>query len=161
MYAGISIDKVKSLSQVSVAERKKSIQSIIQNKKINDSLTTIFSSATTMIGCGIVVFPLLFSQYGLLTSIIMVTLIGLISFKTASLLLIHTKSRENDLTEVVIRVLGIRYYQLFLLSAGTTLFLVSVTYFLFLNNMLYSIINFISSNVFDHRLLNKEQQSFM
>jgi len=86
----------------------------------------------------------------------MVTLIGLISFKTASLLLIHTKSRENDLTEVVIRVLGIRYYQLFLLSAGTTLFLVSVTYFLFLNNMLYSIINFISSNVFDHRLLNKE-----
>jgi len=131
------------------------------NRKINDSLTTILSSAAAMIDCGIIVFPLLFSQYGLLTSTIVVIFIGLISFKTASLLLIHTKPNENDLTEIIIRVLGIKYYKLFLLTAGTTLFLISVTYFLFLNNMLYSIINFISLNVFDYQLLNKEEISYV
>ena len=32
---------------------------------------------------------------------------GLISYKTASLLLLHLKNRENDLTDIIKRVLGI------------------------------------------------------
>jgi amino acid permease len=68
----------------------------------------------------------------------------MLSYKTASIMLKHVKERENDLGDVIKRVLGIKFYFLFLMAAGLTLFLVSVVYFLFMANILYSIFNFFS-----------------
>lgn len=56
-----------------------------------------------MVGTGILVYPLLYKDNGMITSQIVVTIIGLISYKTASLCLEHAKDSEDDLTKTVRR----------------------------------------------------------
>lgn len=113
-----------------------------------------------MIGSGVVVFPILFANCGLVTSQLTVLVIGLISYKTASLLLLHLKTRENDLTDIIQRSLGNKHNIVFMISAGLTLLLVGIVYFLFMNNILYSLISFFYFQVHNKPSLDKSVFSF-
>ena len=120
-----------------------------------DSVTTIFSLTTTMVGSGLLVFPILFEQFGIVTSILMIIVISYISYTTSSLMLLHTRIDDIDFTEVIQRTVGNLFYQMYVLFSGTTLFMVGVIYYLLMTNIQYSVFSYFSLNMFGHQLPSK------
>jgi amino acid permease len=113
-----------------------------------------------MIGTGILVYPLLYKNNGMIMSQIIVTLIGLISYKTAELCIIHTKSDEDDLTKVVKRQLGNTWHKVYCITGGMYLALTGGVYYLLILNTLYSQINFLYTRTTGNHLISKDILTF-
>ena len=88
------------------------------------------------------------------------TLIGLISYKTAQLCILHIKSDEDDLTSVVKRQLGPVWHKVYCVTGGLYLALTGGLYYLLILNTLYSQLNFINARVTGRHLLSKDTFSF-
>ena len=87
-----------------IADARRSMSTTI---KKTSSKNTIFKIANTMVGSCMIVFPNIFYESGILTTIIVSFIIGLISCKTAVLEVIHfNHETETDFSEVVERILG-------------------------------------------------------
>jgi amino acid permease len=65
-----------------------------------------------MLGSSMLILPIIFADIGLLTGIIVLTIIGITNFITANILLRHGKSSEDDLPEMIYRILGIHFFRL-------------------------------------------------
>ena len=63
-------------------------------------------------GSTTLVVPVIFAKTGVLTGILVLLLLCSINFMTASLLLEHGKKSEDDLPEILYRVLGPKYFYL-------------------------------------------------
>ena len=72
----------------------------------NPSYGTILTTVNTMMGSSCLIVPLVFLKSGLVTSILVLLCVGYASFKMASILLIHGKRNEDDLSIIVRRILG-------------------------------------------------------
>jgi len=89
-----------------------------------------------------------------------VIIIGLLSYKTAELCMMHIKRGEDDLTKVVLRLLGPTWHKVYCFSGGMYLGLCSGVFYLFILNTLYSTLNFITLKATGHSLLSKNVSSF-
>lgn len=123
--------------------RKYSSTSFLNEESNNSSLITIFAIANGMIGTLVMILPILFLQYGFLTSTISLVFIGWISYKTCSLLVIHLKENESDLPVVILRIAGKKWLTLYVFSSVAYMICAGIIYFNLMNNMLYSVILFI------------------
>ena len=124
------VNKIKADNSLHPAVKTSRImeakKSFAQNKT-NSSIKTIFSIANTMVGSSMVVFPLIFLKSGIITSFIVLVVIGAISCKTAQLEIIHFKSAmERDYPEVIRRILGRKWELAYVVSSVLLLYVVGV-----------------------------------
>ena len=131
-----------------------------KSKNKISSFTLICSASTSMIGTGILLYPLLYKDNGMILSQIIVSLIGLISYKTAQLCLVHIKDDEEDLTNVVLRMLGRKWHLLYCLTGSLYLALTSSIYYLLILNCLYSQIGFVYHSITGQSLIKKDVLTF-
>lgn len=105
-----------------------------------------------MVGSSVLVVPLMFVKTGVILSTLICLLVGLLSQKTASLVLKHFKADEMDLSDAVLRVLGRPYHLSFVISSILLLYLAALVYFLLTANLCYDLISLFLFKAFDHTL---------
>lgn len=143
----LEIDAIRRRGDLSEDQKRENISELRSYtksilKKKNKSHQTIASIANTMIGSCCLVLPLLFRGSGLVSSIIILSLIGLISYKTCDLIITHTKEKDEDLTYTVNRLLGKKFYLGYCVSSSLLLFFCCLVYFILMVNMIYHIVVF-------------------
>lgn len=146
-------------SKLTDVEKNKQISTFREDNKIT-SLALIFSATTSMVGAGILVYPLLYKDNGMVLSQIIVTIIGIISYKTADLCLTHVKDNENDLSQVVLRQLGRTWQVIYCATGSVYLFLTAAIYYTLILNTLYSQINFVYNQATGGYLPSKDIRTF-
>lgn len=117
-------------------------KSFCENAK-NSSFKTIFNLSNCMVGSSIVVFPLIFSSSGLLTSLLVLIFMGVITCKTCLLEIVHFKTREIDFPDVINRIMGRKWSISYCICSSLLLFITGTIYFMLICNMLYMILNYI------------------
>ena len=68
---------------------------------------------------------------------------ALIQSKTCEQIVMHYFSNEHDLTEMIQRILGDKFYWIFLVSSGGMMALITIGYFLLTCNTFYHVIDFL------------------
>ena len=138
------INKVKD-STLDPLTKKSRIQEVKKSflTKKNSSIKTVFTIANTMVGSAIVVFPLIFATSGLLTSLIVLCLVGAISCKTCLLEIIHFKMSEMDFPDAIKRILGKKWFIAYSLCSVLLLYVTGMVYFTLICNMLYPFLKYI------------------
>lgn len=138
------INKVKG-SMLDPLTKRSKIQEVKKSflTKKNSSIKTIFTIANTMVGSAIVVFPLIFSTSGLLTSLIVLLFVGAISCKTCLLEIVHFKMSEMDFPDAIKRILGRKWFLAYSLCSVLLLFITGIIYFILICNMLYPFLKYI------------------
>lgn len=124
------------------------------------SRAVVFSGVTSMIGLGILVYPLLYKKNGVVLSQIIVTLVGMISYKTAQITVAHVRKDEDDVTQVVRRLLGPTWHKVYSISGAANLVLCSVGFYLLIVNTIYSQINFVLLRTRGVDLVSKDVYTF-
>lgn len=140
--------------------RKYSSASYLNEESSNSSLMTIFAIVNSMIGTLVMVLPILFLQYGLLTSIIILILISWLSYKTCSLCVIHLKENEPDLPVVIQRIAGSKWLTLYVFFSVIYMVCAGIIYFNLMNNMLYSVTLFIFEHLEYKNYAEKHENRF-
>ncbi|EAR97831.1 transmembrane amino acid transporter protein (macronuclear) [Tetrahymena thermophila SB210] len=136
---------VKSEGGTQEERRKSFIQSIaitkseIAETRKATSIQTIFGITNSMVGSVALVLPPNILKGGLIMSLILMTLIGFISYKTCTYIVLFQKKGESDLSEVVERILGKKWCRLFCITSSLLLFVAGIIYFMLINSVLYPI----------------------
>jgi amino acid permease len=81
-------------------------------------------------GSTTLILPVIFQRVGIFTCLIVMGISSLINYKTANLLMIHGKYSDDDLPEMIQRMLGKKFHDLFILSSSSLLFLAASIYYL-------------------------------
>jgi sodium-coupled neutral amino acid transporter 9 len=100
-----------------------------------------------MVGSVTIVIPVNFIKSGLILSIIIMTVIGLVSYKTCSWVVSHAKNSEKDMSEIIKRVLGDKWFKIFCFGSSLLMFCIGVVFFLLLNNTVYPMIEFVCDKI--------------
>ena len=95
------------------------------------------------LGSAVMILPIVFGTCGIITSLIVLLVIGFVQYITCNLCVIHMKENEPDLPEIIERILGKTAKILFVISSCFFEFLAGIIYLALMNNMLYPIIVFI------------------
>ena len=138
----IEADLTPITRKIRISEVKKSFS----HKKKNSSIRTIFNLANTMVGSSIVIFPNLFQKAGVITSLIVLIVIGCISCKTCLLEITHFKLNELDFTDAILRILGKKWFYFYNFVSILLLFVSGIIYFLLIAKMGYSFLTYIFLN---------------
>ena len=111
----------------------------------------------TLIGSGCLLLPLVMKDSGIIPTVLSLTIIGFFSFlfkqknkinlyqkgiisaKTSEIPLMHAEEGERDLPEMIVRLLGDKWYYLYSLTAGLLELLIALAYYLMACNMLYHV----------------------
>lgn len=109
----------------------------------NSSMKTVFNLSNCMVGSSIVVFPLIFSSSGLVTSLIVLAFVGVITCKTCLLEAVHFKVLEMDFPDVITRILGKKWAFSYCFCSALLLFITGVIYFMLICNMFYMVMSYI------------------
>lgn len=107
------------------------------------SFKTIFAVINSILGSSILILPTLMKETGMITNLIVSFVIGLLSYHTCELYVIHVKDDEHDLHEVLNRLLGRKWQIIYGVFSGVFFnFILLVTYYLLMCNMIYPAITF-------------------
>lgn len=124
--------------QSMIEETKKSFY----NKKRNSSFKTILNISNNMIGTSILIFPLVFLNYGLINSIIILVIMAYISCEMCLLENRHVKMDEMDLPESIRRILGVKWFYSFVISSFVFNAFIVIIYFSLMTHIFYSMLEF-------------------
>ena len=75
----------------------------------NSSVTTIFTIINSMIGGAMLTFPILFREAGILTSVLVLVISSLISYKTCRIYILHLAPSDNDAEDTIRRIMGSKW----------------------------------------------------
>eukprot|EP01017_Pseudomicrothorax_dubius_P002668 TRINITY_DN10185_c0_g1_i4.p1 TRINITY_DN10185_c0_g1~~TRINITY_DN10185_c0_g1_i4.p1 ORF type:complete len:465 (-),score=36.66 TRINITY_DN10185_c0_g1_i4:142-1536(-) len=92
-----------------------------------------------MVGSTAMVVPLIFAKSGILTCICVLIFVGLVSYYTCDLLVIHYHKNETDVADAVFRILGRKWFYFFSLISAALLFIAAIIYFILCCNVLYTL----------------------
>lgn len=139
------VNKIRNSMLTPEAKRTKiqEVKSSFIDKPKNSSQKTIFNLANCMVGSSIIVFPLVFSSSGILTSLIVLVFMAVITCKTCLLEIAHFKILEADYPDVIERVLGKKWWMGYSICSVLLLFIAGVIYFMLICNMFYMVVSFI------------------
>ncbi|EAR97830.2 transmembrane amino acid transporter protein (macronuclear) [Tetrahymena thermophila SB210] len=143
-----SFAKQMELKQLEIIEVRKS-----------SSVQTIFSILCNMVGSSTLALPPNVLKGGLIMSLILMTIIGYVSYKTCSIIILYQRRGELDLSQVVARVLGKKWGKIFCVTSCLLLFILGIIYFLIMNRCLYPITKYFfylagSSNYADQQSID-------
>jgi sodium-coupled neutral amino acid transporter 9 len=102
----------------------------------------IFSMTNNMVGGSLLIFPILFYDAGLITSVLCCLIYAAVNFKSSKIYLQHFKNKEPDIQFSVRRILGYRYYIAFNISSVMALFFLNMIYFYYMVDNLSKVVNF-------------------
>ena len=129
----------------SLRSRLNSISFYDPHSSKQSTLATSLIISNNTIGSAVMILPIVLGSCGLITSLIVLLVIGFIQYITCNLCVIHMKENEPDLPEIIERVLGKTAKVLFVISSCGFEFMAGIIYLALMNNMLYPIIIFILS----------------
>jgi len=109
---------------------KKTPQSTLKPENAKPSSTIIFSIVNSTIGSNIILLPLSIASSGILTSLIVAVIIGLVSYRTCQLTHLHAKAEEVDYINTIHRIMGKAWKYLYSANSIIILFFVCIIYFL-------------------------------
>ena len=140
------VNKIKN-SMLTAEIKRSRIQelrkSIHENPK-NSSIATMFNITNCLVGSSIVVFPLVFTASGIMTSLIVLAFVGGITLKTCLLQVTHFKfGYEMDFTDIIRRILGKKWSYAYGACSSLLCFVMGIIYFSLVCNMVYLIMAFI------------------
>ena len=130
--------------------------SLLQDRS---SLSTILTTCNTMMGSTNLIIPVIFSQVGVLTGSLTLLILAGLNLLTAQVLVRHGHSKDEDLSQMIERLLGSKYSQLFRFISGLLLALVVAVYYLLSCSMLYKSLEYLSC-IFKFNLLDPYTFSF-
>ncbi len=120
--------------------------SFANSPKETGSLSIIATCLTSMIGSSILIFPLLYKTYGLLTVQGIFTLLALISYKTCTLILLHSSAEEDDFGQVTRRHMSLGWFRLHSLTGALNQVLMSMVYYMLFLNVGYKQLEYICAH---------------
>ena len=138
------VNKIRNSMLTAEAKRSRiqELKKSFHESPKNSSFKTIFNLSNCMVGSSIVVFPLIFSTSGVITSLLVLAFMGIITCKTCLLQIVHFKVLELDFPDVVKRVMGKKWSFAYCFCSSLLLFITGVIYFMLICNMLYMVIGF-------------------
>lgn len=116
------------------------------NKRTKSSLETIFNISNTMMGSALLVMPINFYISGIISALIAATIMAIISYITANIVIIHSRDDEIDYPEAILRILGKPWQVVFNIMSMFLLYLVGLIHFVLMSETLYSILKNIFPN---------------
>lgn len=108
-----------------------------------------------MIGGAILIYPLLYKEYGIITVQLTFSLLALISYKTCTLILLHCSTSEDDFGLVVARQLSPSVFVLHSLTGTINQILMCLVYYMLFVNIGYKQVEFIASHL-GYQVLSKD-----
>jgi sodium-coupled neutral amino acid transporter 9 len=123
-------------------DRKPSVVNLHGSSAKHTSFQTINAIGNAMIGSSCLVLPILFAQSGIITALIVIIVIGLVSYWTCGLIVRHVKEIEQDLPQIILRLMGKKWYYAYLFLSSFELMLVGIIYYILMCNMIYPSIEF-------------------
>ena len=69
--------------------------------RCNTSIKTILTTSNTMLGSSTLIIPVIFSEVGMITGILVLIVMAVVNYTTANILMRHGKSKEEDLSEMI------------------------------------------------------------
>lgn len=106
-------------------------------------MTTIFTIINSMVGGAMLTFPIQFRHAGLITSIIVLAISALISYKTCRIYAIHLSKKDTDVDDTIQRLMGYKWLKAFRFITGFYLVLLNMIYIDLIVDQLYDIIYYI------------------
>ena len=88
------------------------------------------STVNTMLGSTTLIVPVIFSEVGIGTCLLVMFALCVLNFVTARLLLKHGKTSDDDLPEMIYRILGRKYFQFYSLISSLLCYFVCIVYYL-------------------------------
>ena len=107
------------------------------------TLKTIISMTNNIVGSTILILPNLNMNCGIFTVQGVSILIGLITCHTCDMFISHLRDDEQDIPEVIKRVLGKKWANAFAVVSGIANIVFCLSYFLLMCNMFYPICTFV------------------
>ena len=107
-HENYEVNKIRNSMLTSEAKKSRiqDLKKSFSDSPKNSSFKTIFNLSNCMVGSSIVVFPLIFSTSGVVTSLLVLIFMGVITCKTCLLEIVHFKVQELDFPDVVQRIMG-------------------------------------------------------
>ncbi len=102
---------------------------------------------STMMGSYLMIYPLIYKQFGIATVQIAFTFLTLVNYKTACLILLHTRQEENDFNESIQRHLPKYIHKIFCISGSFNSFALSTSYYMFFINVAYKMVEFVTHHL--------------
>lgn len=112
----------------------------IKSLQVNSPISTSLSLLNSMIGGVMLVIPINFEETGIISSLIIISLSGYISYKTSSIYVTHLAPAEYDVQYSMARIAGRLYYQLFMIFTSLDYYMGNLLYFIYTSQMLYGIV---------------------
>jgi len=144
-YTDQSLDNVTSEEvhmQIAFLRRRLSSLSFISTPGSQSTFVTALIICNNTLGTAVMILPIVFGTCGIINSLIVMSLIGVVQFITCKLILIHLKESEPDLPQLTERILGKTWKAVFVISSCVFEFSTGVVYLILMNNMLYPILVF-------------------
>ncbi|KAL4443102.1 hypothetical protein ABPG74_002169 [Tetrahymena malaccensis] len=126
----------------------------------NSLMSTVFSLLNSMIGGTMLFLPLYFNQTGIITSIIIMIIMGIVSMKGCDIYVQHLKKNEFDIQETLGRIMGNRWRMFFIVISTIYMILVTLLYYSFSIEMVYSLITFIMTHSGSKNYADKADVSY-
>ena len=128
--------------------------------KGTSSSQTVFGIVNSIVGSAILILPNLAMEAGILNIVVISLVVGLVSYHTCNIFVIHFRKDEHDLPEIILRILGKRWLILLGIFSGIEIFFTCIIYFVLICNMLYPMVLF-GMQLFDfHNYAEKTEFTF-
>jgi amino acid permease len=96
-----------------------------------------------MVGGAMLTFPIQFRNAGLITSVIVLAISALISYKTCRIYAIHLSKKDTDVDDTIKRIMGSKWLKWFRYITGFYLVLLNMIYIDLIVDQLYDVIFYI------------------
>lgn len=123
-------------------------------QETNSALQTIISTVNSMLGSTVLIIPIYFANHGILNCFFAMLIHAFINYKTCNILITHGRFQESDIPEIIYRIMGKKYHNLYSIMSSSLLFLVGTIYYLIQCDMLYNVSKFVFAKL-DWQLLPK------
>lgn len=107
------------------------------------SFQTITAIANSLIGGVCLTLPTNFIKGGIVLSLICIFLFAFVMERTVQFIIRYQKPGETDLVQVMTRILGKRFSNIFTLLSSLEVFIAAIIYFQLMNRTLYAVITYI------------------
>lgn len=138
-----SPSQIELHQEIASMTRRVSSFSFQEEEGHQSTLMTSLVMFNNIIGITIMIFPMVILNCGIFTFLIVMMIIAFINFISSNLYVIHFKNNENNLSEMIFRILGENTRIFCIVGTVIMFFSGGIIFLILLNNMFYSIIIFI------------------
>lgn len=138
-----SVDPTTSSKEDSDENLKVNLQKAQEESQKVGSLQTITAIANSLIGGVCLTLPTNFIRGGVILSLICIFVFAFIMERTVQFIIRYQRPGETDLVQVMTRILGKRFSNVFTLLSSLEVFIAAIIYFQLMNRTLYAVVTYV------------------